>query len=88
MSNQTYKKLNRIQREREHAQKYLVSKYPDYRRYKNRNTSVLPLHEWKIFLDEEYNKVILSKNEFIIKINQVSFLGDVGDFATSLDLKI
>ena len=36
-----------------------------------------------IFLDAEFKKVVLSNNELVIKINQVSFLGNIGDFATS-----
>ena len=80
-------RLNSIKRELEHPQKYSVLKYLHKSKYRNRNTSVLPLNELYIYLDSEFKKIVLSNNEFIRKINQVSFLSDVGDFATSLDLK-
>ena len=41
-----------------------------------------------VFLDDEFRRVVLWNNEFIRKINQVSFPGDVGYFATSLNLNI
>ena len=56
--------------------------------YKNRNMSFLPLNQRNLFLDAEFIKAVLWINELINKINQVSFLSDVGDFDTSLDLKL
>ena len=56
--------------------------------YKNRNMSFLPLNQRNLFLDAGFIKAVLWINELINKINQVSFLSDVGDFDTSLDLKL
>ena len=39
-------------------------------------------------LDAEFRKFVIWNNEFIRKIDQVSFPSDVGYFSTSLDLKL
>ena len=53
----------------------------------NRNTSVLALNEWNKILGDEFRKIVLWKNEFMKKINQVSFPNDVADFDKPLKFK-